>query len=96
LFFFSLWLALIGTGTVIGFLVRHWFEREAVPFRQMSVAARQALNLSTTAGILLALQGGRLLNIWTGVLVILLAIGTEAFFIAGQARHRTKLVYGSE
>ncbi len=87
LFFSSLWLALAGTATVIGFLARHLFEREGVPYRQMAVAIRQAVNVSTLAVVVLALQAGGALNVWTGLLSLVMAVCIEAFYQAGQARH---------
>ena len=96
LFFVSLWMALVGTGTLLGFGARYIFEHEPIPFRQMAVAARQALTLSLAVVLMLGLQAGRALSIWTALLVVLLAIGVEAFFLAGQSRYRTDLNYGSQ
>lgn len=96
LFFSSLWLALLGTATLVGFGGRYLFERQAMPYRQMTVAARQALILSITTIILLAFQAGRSLSWWVGVLIFLIAAGTESFFLLGQARHRTDLTYGTD
>ena len=96
LFFTSLWLALLGTATLVGFGGRFLFERQAMPYRQMTVAARQAFNISLTAMILLGLQTGRALSWWVGLLVVLIAAGVESFFLLGQARSRTDLTYGTE
>lgn len=89
LFFFSLLFALVGTGTLLGYGARHLLENNTLPFQQMATAARQALNVSLLVILLLGLQSGRILNPWTGILSIALAIGVEAFFIAGQSRRYT-------
>ncbi len=93
LFFSSLWLAILGTATIIGFLARHLFERQTIPYRQMAVAARQAVNLSTLTVVFLGLQAGSLLSVWTGGLAFVVAVGIEAFFQAGQARHQSEHSY---
>lgn len=93
LFFTSLFLALLGTATILGFLARVWFERTGIIYRQMTVAARQALNFSLVAAFLLLLQAGRALSPWTAVLTVLVAIGVESFFLLGQTRQRTDMMY---
>lgn len=93
LFFVSLFLAMLGTGTIVGFLARHWFEREGVMYRKMTVAARQALNIGAVVVFLLLLQAGRGLSIWTGMLTVIVAVGIEAFFLLGQTRQRADMMY---
>lgn len=86
LFFVSLWLAMIGTMTLIGFFVRHWFEKTGVPFQQTAIALRQAALISTGLAVLLFLQRAQFLNGWTFILVILLIAGVELFFLAGHTQ----------
>jgi hypothetical protein len=88
LFYASLFLALVGTFTIIGFFARRWFEKEDVPFRQVTVAARQSLLVSLAAIVGLALQAQRWMNLWIALLIIILAIGIESIFLTGQSRHR--------
>lgn len=90
MFYLSLFLSLLGTLTIIGFFTRYWWEKDPIPFRQIGFALRQACIISAAAIIALTLQAGRLLNIWSGVVLVLLAIAIETFFLAGQS-HRTRL-----
>jgi hypothetical protein len=89
LFFSSFFMALVGTATIIGFFLRYWMEQEKIPFRQIGIALRQAVILGTVATIALMLQGQRMLNIWSLLIMIVLAIIVESFFLAGQATRRT-------
>lgn len=84
LFLGSLWLALIGTMTLVGFFIRYWFERSTVPFRQVAVAFRQAALLGTGTMVALVLQTGRLFHWWTGLFLLLLILGIEFFFLVGD------------
>lgn len=86
LFYVSVWLAVIGTMTFLGFYVRHWFEKTGLPFQQIAVALRQAALLSSGFITLMLLQRAHLLNPWTFMLVVLLVVGVELFFLAGQAQ----------
>lgn len=84
LFYASFFLALLGTITIVGFFLRYWLEKEAIVFRQVSVALRQATWLTAAATIALLLQSRRLLNIWSGLCLIILVLVIEAFFLVGQ------------
>jgi len=91
LFMTSLWLALVGTGTVLGFLGRYLFLRQALVYRHLGVASRQATIVATTIIFGLILQSARSLTIVTGGLVIVIATAIEVFILAGQSRMRPEL-----
>lgn len=89
LFYGSFFMALLGTVTIIGFFLRYWLEKEAIPFRQIAVAMRQATILSVSGTVALLLQSRRLLNLWALLIMIVLAIVIESFFLVGQTTRRT-------
>jgi hypothetical protein len=84
LFYASAWLAIIGTMTLLGFFIRHWLEKTGLPFHQVATSLRQGTLLSSGLILLLMLQRTQYLNVWTFILVMLLVVGTEIFFLAGQ------------
>jgi hypothetical protein len=88
LFYLSGWLALVGTLTIAGFYLRHWFERANPAFVQIATSLRQAAVVSTSAVVLFMLQRVRALNIWTFVLVIAVMLGIEFFYWAGQSQRQ--------
>lgn len=91
LFYVSGWLAVVGTMVLAGFFVRHWFERDGVPFVQIATALRQGLLLASVIVMSLVLQRAGVLNAWTLLLLLCIAVGIEFFYWASQPdgqRHR--------
>ncbi len=86
LFYGSFFLALFGTATIVGFFLRYWLERETVLFRQIAVALRHGTLVSVGSTLALLLQSHRLLNLWSIIALVALAIVTELFFLDGQTR----------
>ncbi len=86
LFSLSLWLALIGTITLAGFFLRYWLEKQAVPFRQLGIAFRQAVIVGSLAVLGLLLQAGRILHWWTIVMIVAFGLLVEFYALAGDAR----------
>ena len=90
LFYSSLFLAVVGTLTIIGFFIRYWLEKEKIPFQQIRTSLRQATLVSATLIMSLALQAKRLLNPWTVIVLLLLLLVTEVFFLAGSSRRERR------
>ena len=86
LFFASFFLGWVGTITIAEFFLRYWLEKDNILYRQIGTSFRQAVVLSTGATAALILQSARLLNLWSGGLIILLVVTIEFFFLAGQTR----------
>lgn len=89
LFYGSFFLALFGTATIGGFFLRYWLEKETVLFRQIAVAVRHGSIVATGSSVALLLQGQRLLNIWSIIALVALAVVIELFFLAGQTKRPT-------
>ncbi|MBI3572785.1 MAG: hypothetical protein HY092_01125 [Candidatus Kerfeldbacteria bacterium] len=91
LFYLSLFLALMGSLTIIGFFLRYWLEADKVLFQQIAVSLRQASLLSGALVLALMLQAARWLNVWTLIILLLLAGVIEMFFLAGQTQRARSL-----
>jgi hypothetical protein len=82
LFYFSLFLSLIGTIALIGSLIRIKFKRNKFILKQAVIAFRQAIWFSSLIIFFLILQGNNLLYWWNISLFILFLAILEFFFIS--------------
>jgi len=89
LFYGSFFLALFGTATIVGFFLRYWLEKETVLFRQIAIAVRHGTIVAVGASLALLLQSQRLLNVWSSIALVALAVVIELFFLAGQTKRST-------
>jgi len=83
LFYLILGLAVMGTLTIIGFLIRKIFNKKELAFEHVLVSFRQAIWLSLILIISLYLQSKQLLAWWNAVLLIL-GLGLIEFFYLGH------------
>lgn len=85
-FYASLFLALVGTFTLIGFAWRVWIFKQDEPyFRQVQKTFRHGLLFSILLLITLFLQSQRLLNWWYIILLILAFAFLELFFLTKKS-----------
>lgn len=82
MFYLSLFLALVGTFSLIGFFARVWFSRETFIFRHLGVATRQSIWFSILLVAGLMLQGGGMLKWWSALLLVIFLVLFEFFFIS--------------
>ena len=82
LFYFSLFLSLIGTIALIGSLIRIKFKRNKFVLKQAIIAFRQAIWFSSIVVFFLILQSFNLLFWWNISLFILFLAVLEFFFIS--------------
>ena len=82
LFYLILGLAVIGTLTIVGFLIRKLFNKDELAFEHVIVSFRQAIWLSLILIISLFLQSKQLLAWWNAILLIL-GLGLIEFFYLG-------------
>lgn len=93
-FYVSLFLALVGTGSIVGLGLRRLFLKDdELIFRHVKNAFRQSVLIALTILILLMLLAGRLLTWWNAPLLILLAVCVETLKFT-QRKFRNTL-YGS-
>lgn len=86
-FYVSLWLAVFGLFSVVGFLVR-WkiLKDDEVVFRHVKKTFRQAIIFSSAICLALFLLQLRLLTWWNGILLILLFLALEGVIFTNR-RH---------
>ncbi|MGC9048966.1 MAG: hypothetical protein ACP5IX_02000 [Patescibacteria group bacterium] len=85
LFYFSLFLAILGTVAIIGFLIRARLGKTPI-FTQVSIAFRQGLWIAGIVVFLLLLKGFNLLHWWNLTLFILMIIIIELLIWTGRRR----------
>jgi len=79
-FYLSLFLAIAGLVSLIGFAVRVKVGRGETIYNHMGVSARQAILLSLVLVGLLLLQAVRVLNWWDGILLVTAILMLELYF----------------
>jgi len=82
LFYISLFLALVGSAAILGFLVRFIALRQELVFRQVAIAFRQAFSFSILVIALLILQSKGMLTWWNIFLLIAGLTMLEFFLIS--------------
>jgi len=87
LFYFSLFLALLGTASVLGFLIRVWLKKKPI-FKQVEIAFRQAIWLGLLVSSIFILKGLNLLRWWNALFLILFLIFLELFFLLSNRRYK--------
>ena len=88
-FYASLFLASIGSISIIGFFIRKVLLREELAFRHVVVSFRQAILLSILIIGSLILQSRGLLTWWNTILFILALTVLEFFFISFKKQTHT-------
>jgi len=89
LFYFSLFLSLLGTFSILGYLIRLLFQRHRRGHSyKVSTAFRQAALWSLALITALALQGQRILSWWMLVMLVVAFSMVELTFIALQKQRQ--------
>ncbi len=81
-FYVSLLFALIGTFSLLGFLLRITFSKTDLWHRLLNVSSRQAVIISMMIIIALIMQSFRFLFWWNTIFLVILAFLTELFFVS--------------
>ncbi len=87
LFYFSLFLAILGTAAIIGFLIRVRFNKGPV-FKQVEVSFRQGIWLSLLVVGLFLLQNLGILRWWNGLFLLLFLMFLEFFFLSSRKKYK--------
>lgn len=86
-FYASLWLALTGTLSIIGFVLRvALLKKQLVVSRHVAVSFRQAVLLALLIVVSLFLQSRSLLTWWNALLIVAALTVLEFFFISAKVR----------
>lgn len=84
LFYTSLFIALTATFALLGFYLRVWLNRDEVYFQHINIALRQGVLLSIIMCTGLLFQRLRVLTWWDGLLLVLIMILVEFYFMAKE------------
>lgn len=81
-FYLSLFFALTGIFSLIGFYLRVWLSKNEIIFRHISPAFRQGFFLSLILVVSLILQSFRILTWWDGILLVGSVVLLEFYFMS--------------
>lgn len=81
-FFASLFFAIVGTLTLLGFYARLWFTHNQMYYQNIGTSFRQGLFFGSAVISLLVMQAIRLFNWWNGILIIMIFVLLELYFLA--------------
>ena len=87
LFYFSLFLAILGTGSIIGFVIRARLNKKPL-FIQTQVAFRQAIWLGLFIITILFLRQLQILRWWNALLLLVFFVILELIFILSRKKYR--------
>lgn len=79
-FYLTFFIALSCTFTVLGFYFRLWLFKNEIFYKHINVSLRQGVFLSLIAMFSLVFQMLRVLNWWSGLLLIVIAVLLEFYF----------------
>lgn len=82
LFYFSLFLAVAGAVSILGFIVRVLSHRDEILSRLVLLSFRQAVMLAALTVGALALHSQGLLSWWNSILLVAAVTITEFFFVS--------------
>lgn len=79
LFFLSLFFAMIGSFTLLGFGLRRWLGKDEVYYHHLSVSLRQGLLLSACTLLCIVFLILGILKWWNGLLLVTIAVLIEMY-----------------
>ena len=86
LFYFSLFFALAGTFTLIGFYLRLFFSKNEIYFKNINISLRQGTLLSLCTIAALIFQSMRVLTWITGILLVSIVVLLEIYLITDNRK----------
>lgn len=87
-FYLSLTFALVGTFSLLGYLLRWVKSREELPHKIVNVASRQSVLFTLLIVVALMLQSQRFLTWWNMLILVAVAGLVEMFFISYKKAHK--------
>ncbi len=84
LFYTSLFIALTATFALLGYYLRVWLNKHEIYFQHINISLRQGVFLSMIMCTGLIFQRFRVLTWWDGLLLVLVMILVEFYFMAKE------------
>ena len=88
LFYISLAMALIGTFSILGYILRHFFAPAKIAFRDVMTSFRQGVLLTVLVLVSLFLKQVHLFNLLSVVLLIVTLTSLEMYILTTKQIHR--------
>jgi hypothetical protein len=88
LFYFSLFLAILGTAAIIGFIIRVRLGKKPI-FLQVSIAFRQGFELALIVIFFLLLKGLNIFHFWLFLFFILIILIIELLIWSSRKRFKS-------
>jgi hypothetical protein len=85
-FYFALMMSLLGCFTIILFYAKIFIKKSEVIYSLFWPSVRQAFLLSIGITTIMVLRGLKLLDLWTGVPILIVVILLEQFFQTKKAK----------
>jgi len=89
LFYLTLFLALIGTFTILGVFLRRLRMHEELLFHLVMLSSRQSIVLALLVVVFSLMQSYRILRLWNALLIVLIVIALE-FMVLFKQQRRTR------
>lgn len=80
LVFLTFFIALASTFTVLGYYFRLWLFKNEIFYKHINVSLRQGVLLALIAVFSMVFQMLRVLNWWSGMLILLITVLLEMYF----------------
>ena len=87
LFYFSLFLAIFGTGSIVGFIIRMKLKNKPV-FKQVEISFRQAIWIALLVILIFIFQGLNILRWWNTLFLVLFLVFLELFFLTSGKQYK--------
>lgn len=84
LFYASLFIALTATFALFGFYLRVWLNKDEVYIQHINIAIRQGFLLALVVCVAMFFQRLRVLTWWDGLLLVMMMILIEFYFMAKE------------
>ncbi|MFH1523022.1 MAG: hypothetical protein ABIE43_04375 [Patescibacteria group bacterium] len=94
LFYLSLFLALIGTAAIIGFLVRFIFLKQELAFRLVKIAFRQSFLFAFLIVAILFLLAHDLFT-WLNLILLVLGLSILEYFLISYGKGTRNIEHGT-
>ncbi len=85
LFYTSLFLSLVGTSTIVGFVIRFVALKQELVFRQVAIAFRQSFSFAALIVALLIMQALHML-VWYNMIFLIIGLTVLEFFLISYKR----------
>jgi hypothetical protein len=91
LFYISLFLAIVGTAAIIGFLVRFIFLKKELAHSSVIIAFRQSILFALVLVVSLMLLAKNLFT-WLNLVLLIAAISTLEYFLISSTAHSSRSI----